>query len=155
MRPPPSRDVGTSLRSVASRTGLPVSSSADLICWTLQSGWRWRNSAAPPATCGAAMLVPLNCDQVPRRGGTDERIETPGALTSGFIASVTGVGPPEENGAMTSFFATAAGVMAPAAVPGDEIEPKPKSWNSLPAAIDGTTPAFAAPFSAATTTSLA
>jgi hypothetical protein len=71
------------------------------------------------------MLVPLNCAQDPSRGGTDDRIDTPGALTSGFIASETGVGPPEEKGAMTFVFVTAAAVIAPAAVPGDEIDPLP------------------------------
>ena len=99
------------------------------------------------------MLVPLNDDHSPTRGGTDDRIETPGALTSGFMASETGVGPAEENGAMMSLFVTAAAVIAPEALPGDETDPPPKSSNSLPAAIVGTTPAFAAPFSAATTMS--
>src|SRR5437762_14266861 len=96
------------------------------------------------------MLVPLNCDQSPRRGGTEDRIETPGARTSGFMPSVTGVGPPDEKGAMTSFFVTAAAVIAPEALPGDEMEPLPKSSYSFPAAITGTTPALAAPFRAAT-----
>jgi hypothetical protein len=71
------------------------------------------------------MLVPLNEDHSPMRGGTDERIATPGALTSGFIASDTGVGPADENGAMMSVFVTAAAVIAPDALPGEEIEPPP------------------------------
>src|SRR5512135_1678419 len=150
MRPPPSRVVGTSPRCDASRTGRPVDSSADLICATVQLGCRSRSSAAAPATCGAAMLVPLNCDHSPSRGGTEDRIETPGALTSGFIPSVIGVGPPEENGAMASLFVTAAAVIAPDALPGEETEPLPKSSNSFPAAITGTTPALAAPLMAVT-----
>src|SRR5262249_55710612 len=71
--PPPSRVVGTSPRCEESRTGRPVDSSADLICATVQPGWRSRRRAAAPATCGAAMLVPLNCDQSPSRGGTEDR----------------------------------------------------------------------------------
>ena len=42
------------------------------------------------------MLVPLSVVQVPSRRGTDERIATPGAVTSGFSWSEIGVGPPDE-----------------------------------------------------------
>src|SRR6266508_2592526 len=95
--------------------------SADLTWATLHSGWRWRRSAAPPATWGVAMLVPENWAQVPSRDGTDERIETPGAVTSGFSRSARGVGPLEEKEAITLDLDTAATEMARAAVPGEEI----------------------------------
>ena len=75
------------------------------------------------------MLVPLKPAQVPSRAGTDERISTPGALTSGFSCSETGVGPAEENSAREGRRSgvTAATVIARAALPGDVIEPPPNS----------------------------
>ena len=54
---------------------------------------------------------------------------------------------------MMSLFVTAAAVIAPGALPGDVTEPLPASPQSFPAATVGTTPAFAAPSRAATTTS--
>ncbi len=69
------------------------------------------------------MLVPLNSAQRPSLGGTEDRIATPGALTSGFIPSETGVGPADENGAIRSFPVTAAAVMAPDAFPGELMLP--------------------------------
>ena len=42
------------------------------------------------------MLVPLSWPQVPWFGGSDDRIESPGAVTSGFSCSETGVGPADE-----------------------------------------------------------
>ena len=51
------------------------------------------------------MLVPLNDAHVPSRGGTDEVMSTPGALTSGFISSEIGVGPPLENDATAELLA--------------------------------------------------
>src|SRR6266511_4576958 len=125
MRPPPSR------RGSASRvflllvyTGRPVWTSADLTSATVQPGWRWRSSAAPPATCGAAMLVPSQESQPP---GTEERMFTPGALTSGLNRSEIGVGPDEENDAITRRFVVAAVVMAFGALPGEVIETRPNS----------------------------
>src|SRR5205085_7483186 len=56
--PPPSRVVGTS--DAPLRIGAPVVTSADLICAGVHVGWRCFRSAAPPATCGAAMLVPFS-----------------------------------------------------------------------------------------------
>ena len=56
---------------------------------------------------------------------------------------------------MTAPLVTAAAVIAFAASPGDEMEPKPNSLKSLPAAIAGTTPAFAAALIAFTTMSRA
>ena len=55
--PPPSRSTETSWPR-SSRTGSPVWTSADLICATVQSGWRCMSRATAPETCGAAMLVP-------------------------------------------------------------------------------------------------
>src|SRR4029079_7987397 len=110
-------------------------------------------SAAPPATWGAAMLVPLNDVHVPSLGGTDEVMSTPGALTSGFSSSEIGVGPPLENDATASCLLTAAAVIALAALPGEEMLPYPKSENSFPAATAGTTPASAAALIAAPTRS--
>ena len=78
------------------RPASPVRTSADLTCATVQVGWRCLSSAAAPATCGDAMLVPLNAGPRPSRAGTDERTSTPGAATSGFSCSEIGVGPPEE-----------------------------------------------------------
>ena len=46
------------------------------------------------------MLVPLRSPYVPCDAGSDESTLTPGAATSGFIASETGVGPAEEKPAM-------------------------------------------------------
>ncbi len=73
------------------------------------------------------MLVPLAYDQKPSRAGTDERMETPGALTSGFIRSEMGVGPREEKPASRPVFDTAATAIPFAAVPGEPIEPRPSS----------------------------
>ena len=42
------------------------------------------------------MLVPLSEPQVPRAAGSDDVMSKPGALTSGFISSEIGVGPPLE-----------------------------------------------------------
>ena len=49
----------------AVRTGSPVCSSADLICATVHVGCRSLSSAAAPATCGVAMLVPLSVPHGP------------------------------------------------------------------------------------------
>src|SRR5581483_6268984 len=124
-RPPPSRVVGSSF--AAEGAGFPVRTGADFTWATVQSGCRCSRSAAAPATCGAAMLVPLNDAQVPSCGGTEEVMSTPGAATSGFIPSEIGVGPPLENDAIVSCFVTAAAVIAFGALPGDETLPAPKS----------------------------
>src|SRR5690349_18114501 len=99
------------------------------------------------------MLVPLSVPHVPSRGGTEERIETPGAVTSGLNWSPIGVGPLEEKNAITSVLLAAAAVIAAGAVPGDPIVPRPAASYSLPAATVVTTPARAAPSIACTTTS--
>src|SRR5712691_523914 len=85
MRPPPPRSgVAWTERASSTYAGSPVSISADLICATVQVGCCCLSSAAEPATCGDAMLVPLNAAQVPSRSGTEETTLTPGAATSGF-----------------------------------------------------------------------
>ena len=55
--------------------------------------------------------------------GSDEVIETPGALTSGFSFSETGVGPPEEKSAIVPERVVAATVIAPGELAGELIEP--------------------------------
>jgi hypothetical protein len=158
MRPPPSRVEGTSFDVPDVCTGSPVDSSADLISCTVHVGWRCFRSAAAPATCGVAMLVPLQscADQVFR--GSDESRSTPGAVTSGFMSSETGDGPDDEKLAISSAgplspSVDAATVIAFGALPGDPIEPRPASLKSLPAAMTGTTPASAASSIALTTMS--
>ena len=69
------------------------------------------------------MLVPSNESHKPSRRGTEERMETPGAETSGFNRSEYGVGPAEENEAITSLLLAAAAVIAFGADPGEEIVP--------------------------------
>jgi hypothetical protein len=75
------------------------------------------------------MLVPLNDAQVPSRAGTEDRISTPGAATSGLSCSDRGVGPADENDASSGRRSgvTAATVIARAALPGEVIEPPPNS----------------------------
>src|SRR5206468_12806652 len=63
------------------------------------------------------------------------------------------LGPADEKSAITESLVTAAAVIAFVASPGDEIEPLPKASKSLPAAIAGTTPAWAAALIAFTTMS--
>ena len=104
------------------------------------------------------MLVPEKRVQVPSLAGTDERISDPGAATSGFIRSDTGVGPADENSETTSarpdcVVVTEPTVIAFAVVPGEPTEPPPKSSKSFPAEMTGTTPASAAASSAAVTMS--
>src|SRR5712691_4024644 len=152
--PPPSRVGGASLPPRASpATGFPVRTRADLTCATVQVGCRWSSSAAAPATCGAAMLVPFLDSHEPSRAGTDESTFTPGAVTSGFRASETGVGPAEEKYAIWPDLVAAATVIAPGAEPGEVTLPNPSESKSLPAEITGTTPASAAASIAATTMS--
>jgi hypothetical protein len=69
------------------------------------------------------MLVPLNCPNSPSLAGSDEVMETPGAVTSGFICNDIGVGPAEENPAMTFRESAAATVIALGAFPGDDTDP--------------------------------
>ncbi len=132
---------------------LPVRTRADFNCATVQSGWRCLRSAAPPATCGAAMHVPLTTSRALARG-TDDVISTPGALTSGFSSSEIGVGPPLENDANRQLLGDRCGRdrLGRAARGGDAPVPE-VGENSFPAATAGTTPASAAALIAVTTRS--
>src|SRR5436190_2236432 len=97
------------------------------------------------------MLVPWKTAHWPEpRPGTDERIPTPGALTSGLNASDHGVGPLDEKSATTPggvprVLVTAAAVIAFGALPGEETDPTPKSSKSFPAAITATCVAWNEP----------
>ena len=99
------------------------------------------------------MLVPLSVCHWPRRLGAADRISTPGAETSGFKRSDSGVGPAEEKPASCRLTVVAATVIADAAEPGDETDPRPKASKSFPAETADTTPAAAAPSMARTTRS--
>ena len=96
------------------------------------------------------MLVP---DERPQPPGCDERIEVPGATTSGFRRKDSGVGPAEEKSAIAGVVpdVVAPTVIASAALPGEPTDPRPNSSKSLPAATTGTTPAAAAASSASAT----
>ena len=149
-RPAPAR-VGPTCPSPPAR-GFAVAVSAALTSAGLQLGWRWRRSATAPETWGAAMLVP---DDRPQPPGCEERIDVPGATTSGFRRSEIGVGPADEKLAMDgeAVDVVAPTVIAATALPGDPTEPRPKSSKSFPAATTGTTPAAAAASSASATMS--
>ena len=86
--PLPSRSTDAScVRNVSPQAGPAVDMSADFTCSGDQLGWRWSRSAAAPATCGAAMLVPSNtANGPPEFGSVDDRIAPPGADTSGLSA---------------------------------------------------------------------
>ena len=149
IRPPP-------VRSGPLGSGDPVVTSADFSCAGVHAGWRLRRSATAPATCGEAMLVPLSTDQ--SSSGVDERIDEPGAATSGLSRSETGVGPADENDEIEPAgssrpFATDATAIAEAALAGEPTEPSWKRPNSLPAAATVGTPAAAAPSIASATRS--
>ncbi len=152
--PPPAR-VGAAVLS-PSVTAVPVSINAALSCATDQVGWRSRRSAAAPEICGVAIDVPDIASQRPP--GMEERIDTPGALTSGFRRRDNGVGPDELKSASSlpeaSGSVTAPTVIARSDVPGEISDPAPTSSKSFPAATTGTTPAAAAASSARATMSL-
>ena len=143
IRPPPSfSGVPPVVRAASMYAGSPVCISADLTCATVHVGCRCLRSAAAPATCGEAMLVPLNAAQVPSRAGTDETTLTPGAVTSGLSWSEYGVGPIDEkparmSGAWPRPVVDAAAVIASGALPGEPTEPLPAASPSLPAAMHG------------------
>src|SRR5215207_43168 len=137
-------------------SGDPVVTSADRSCMGVQVGCRLRSSATAPATCGAAMLVPLSSDHSPL--GTEERIDEPGAATSGLSRSETGVGPADENDEIVPAgsvrpFETEATLIADAALAGELTEPSWKRPYSFPAAATVVTPAAAAPSIASATRS--
>ena len=126
----------TSTRPAPVRTGETVEPPAstaravavsDAFTWAgVQSGCRSSRSATAPETWGAAMLVP---DEVRQPSGDDERIESPGATTSGFRRSERGVGPAAEKPAIDGLEpeVVAPTVIASADVPGEASEPAPKS----------------------------
>ena len=92
----------------------------------------------------------------PTASGTDESTSTPGAVSSGFVRSESGVGPAAEKDAIVAARRRPrATVIALAAEPGEPIVPRPKSSKSFPAAVVTTTPARVAPSTAATTMSRA
>ena len=78
--------------------GPAVDISTDLISAGVQSGWRAISSAAAPATCGVAMLVPSKtANGSPTDSGrVAERIWPPGAARSGFSSWPKSVGPADE-----------------------------------------------------------
>ena len=94
------------------------------------------------------MLVPLNESQLPSRMGTEDRIPTPGAVTSGFINSDSGVGPLDDQSAISKLSSAAATVIAPAAVAGDQMLPRPTESKVFPADSVTTTPAATAALTA-------
>src|SRR6478735_7659580 len=96
--------------STSMRSGLAVVVSADLICAGVHERFSARSSAAAPATCGAAIEVPLTTAAMllfagftapPKGAGAADaqrvyaaRISTPGAARSGF-SRLIGLGPRE------------------------------------------------------------
>ncbi len=108
----------------------PDWTSADFSWSTDHDGWRWRSSAAAPATCGDAMLVPESSAQPPPE--IDDRTSTPGAATSGLRRREIVVGPTDENSAWVRVvgfppIATAPTAIARAEFPGEDTEPAPRS----------------------------
>src|ERR671914_780860 len=91
------------------------------------------------------MLVPLSVCHTPCRCGAAERMLTPGAETSGFSRNESGVGPAPEKDAICRRFVVAPTVIADAAEPGEDTEPRPRPSKSFPDATAETTPAAAAP----------
>src|SRR5712692_9657574 len=57
---PSSRTDASAVLLVSEKAGPAVDISADLTCFGVQLGCRCRSSAAEPAMCGVAMLVPSN-----------------------------------------------------------------------------------------------
>src|SRR5688572_18415776 len=100
------------------------------------------------------MLVPLkSVHNVGPSPGTEERMAKPGATTSGFRRSDSGVGPADENAATSRASSDAPTAIARSDDAGERTEPLPARRKSFPAAVTGTTPATAAPSSASATTS--
>ena len=99
-RPPPPSVTGASCRRAVSVQAAPaVDTRADFTCCGDHPGWSWSRSAAPPLTCGADILVPsktANGAPLVNSGRVDERIDPPGAETSGFKRCSNAVGPPDE-----------------------------------------------------------
>ena len=102
-RPLPRSNGVAGSTALSERTsGLADVISMDLSSNALSSGYSCRRSAAAPATCGEAMLVPLMALYGPSGGGKAERMSVPGAATSGFRNDVSPFGPRELLAAMMS-----------------------------------------------------
>src|SRR5436309_15899315 len=112
MRPAPPAMV-----SAGSNVALFIS--AILICAGGQAWCSAFSSAAAPATCGVAIEVPLSVAYaLPRY---DDRIDCPGAITSGFTARFFMFGPRDEKLEIVSVTSVEPTVIALRAVPGLEI----------------------------------
>ena len=99
IRPAPSSVTAASaVRSVLPHAGPEVDISADLTCCVDHVGCCWTSSAAAPATCGAAMLVPSKtANGEPWNSvSVEDRICPPGAARSGFSRWPNAVGPAPE-----------------------------------------------------------
>ncbi len=98
-RPAPSSSTGASVvLFVSEKAGPAVDISADLTCFGVQPGCRCRSSAAEPAMCGVAMLVPAKTakGEPANSGRVEDRICAPGAEMSGFSWWPKSVGPADE-----------------------------------------------------------
>src|SRR5437764_6348500 len=98
-RPEPSRSTDASwVLAVSCHAAPAVDISADLTSTALHVGWRWRSSAAAPATCGVAIDVPAKTEngEPVVSGGVDESTSRPGAEMSGLRNQPKSVGPAEE-----------------------------------------------------------
>ena len=119
--PAPPR-IGSAALSPSS-TGRAVVTSADFTCATVQLGWRCRSSAAAPATCGAAMLVPELPSKPPGHRREDARRPAPRRPASGAARAGSARRRRSEASRGTLSSVTAATVIASAALPGDVSEP--------------------------------
>src|SRR5690242_15845435 len=72
--------------------------SADFTCQADHVGCCWSSRAAAPATCGVAIDVPANTENVDPvvAGGVEESTSSPGAAMSGFRKWPKSVGPADE-----------------------------------------------------------
>ena len=98
-RPAPSSSTEASVvLLVSEKAGPAVDISADLTCFVVQLGCRCRSSAAEPAMCGVAMLVPSKTanGEPANSGSVEDRTCAPGAEMSGFSRWPKSVGPAEE-----------------------------------------------------------
>ena len=87
------------MRAVSPQAGPAVDISADFTCSGVQPGCCCSSSAAAPATCGVAMLVPsktANVEPVELAAASRRGSAPPGAETSGFSWWSKSVGPADE-----------------------------------------------------------
>ena len=86
----------STVRALSPHAAPAVETSADFTWKGVQLGCRWSSSAAAPATCGAAMLVPAKAaNGPPASADVEERISAPGAPTSGLSRWPKAVRPAE------------------------------------------------------------